>query len=205
MNSTYWITTKMPLLAFLLCPSFPALEQTGWMKTLVLFTWLLWFLALRRVSESKLHVPLLCPPLLSRLLLGWLVKSVSISGREHVCVCAGAPRAHANWGPKGKAFHTDLSQLPCSKHSIAGRVEERSDLHASPLPVCSKYTGKAAASSTNGRQAPTNCRFRSCIGVRRSVTASNSQDSKGTCCPERGAFQASWPLRLSRISLCGGG
>lgn len=35
-----------------------------------------------------------CPPLLSRLLLGWLVKSVSISGREHVCV--GAPRAHAN-------------------------------------------------------------------------------------------------------------
>lgn len=134
-----------------------------------------------------------------------LVKSVSISGREHVCVCAGAPRAHANWGPKGKAFHTDLSQLPCSKHSIARRVEERSDLHASPLPVCSKYTGKAAASSTNGRQASTNCRFRSCIGVRRSVTASYSQDSKGTCCPERGAFQASWPLRLSRISLCGGG
>lgn len=38
----------------------------------------------------------LYPPLLSRLLLGWLVKSLSISGREHVCVSVGAPRAHAN-------------------------------------------------------------------------------------------------------------
>lgn len=44
------------------------------------------------------HLLPLCPPLLSPLLLGWLVKSVSISGREHacVCVCVGAPRAHAN-------------------------------------------------------------------------------------------------------------
>lgn len=55
--------------------------------------------ALKGLSDTvQVARPPLCPPLLSQRLLGWLVKSVSISGREHVCmcVCVGAPRAHAN-------------------------------------------------------------------------------------------------------------
>ena len=41
-------------------------------------------------------------------LVGW-IRELLVGVSMRVCVCW----AHADWGPKGKAFHADLSQLPC--------------------------------------------------------------------------------------------
>lgn len=152
MNSSGWfIPKKLALLAFI---------SLFWLLS-SLDEWKHWFCShachCSRCSTVQVARPPPCHPLLSWLLLGWLVKSVSISGRVHVCV--RAPRAHANWGPKGKAFHADLSQLPWFKHFIARGVE-RGGSHMHPPYQCAQSTlGKAATRSTNNRRAAENSRF----------------------------------------------
>lgn len=170
-------------LGWLLKPSFPALGVSEWMKTLVLFTYCccwFWFqFSEASVTDSKLPVPLSQP------LLGWLVKLAKISGCEHcvwVCayVCLVAPRAHANWGPKGKAFIRDLSQL----HSF--NCKKRVELKGSACkPFCMYAT--EAASSTDNRS---NCYNYEKWMIPIRLIPQDSQALKGTFRPERGLLRS---------------
>lgn len=153
MNSSDWLITKTDCAGCRLSLR-RLLQQAGWMKTLVLFTCLPLCLLLG-VHSPSCTAPS-SPSFLDYFRVGWLNPWALVG----VCiVCIGAPRAHAKWGPKGKAFHTDLSQLPWFKHFIT-RVEERGNPHAPPPRQCAQSTlGKAASGSTNNRWAAETGKF----------------------------------------------